>query len=254
MLSSNQPNSMRIEANDRRINVAPRQESKLLAPGESSEQLVEQIKSELQDFADYLMSREADKAMARQALDNEPKRLLQAVTQTAIEEVARAFREGDLAYFVEQRPASDHGNPLRLPMFNGAEMNIRSAYWEFLDEAMESAAKKAKHVVRHELLFAVFELLVGGMPSTKTKLSTRLGHQYLNVMPHAQGSKSTRGVGVKWKMEPKEAEQWTRTLEKERERLRSPASVRREKSRAAGGHPSADTPAPTSEATDAGSR
>ena len=87
---------------------APRQEAKLLAAeGESGEDCVAADQTRAaRTFADYLMSREADQAKARQALDNEPKRLLQTVTQTAIEEVAEALREGDLAYFVDQRPSA----------------------------------------------------------------------------------------------------------------------------------------------------
>ena len=79
ILSSNQPNSMRIEANDRRFNVCPRQEEKLIAAEESGKKLIARIERELQDFADYLMSREASREKARQALNSAPKRLLQTV-------------------------------------------------------------------------------------------------------------------------------------------------------------------------------
>jgi hypothetical protein len=133
-------------------------------------------------------------------------------------------------------------------------MDIRSAYWDFLEDALECAAKQEKHVVRHESLFAVFELLVGGMPSTKTKLSKRLGHQNLHIIPHTQGSKSTRGLGVKWGMELEEVERWKVLLTEERERLRAPVPVRSGRSGTAAVHPSAKTTTVADEATDAGSR
>ncbi len=208
ILSSNQPNSMRIEANDRRFNVCPRQEAKLLAPGESGEDLVAQIRAELQDFADYLMSHEADQAKARQALDNEPKRLLQAVTQTAIEEVAAALRNGDLEYFIDNRPSPAFRSLLRSPVFEGREAPIRELYRAFLVEALNVADAANKHVVQHELVFAVLELLVGNMPRTKTKLTHRLRHEGLHIESHTRGKTSRRGLGVHWKATSEQIKEW----------------------------------------------
>lgn len=226
ILSSNQPNSMRIEANDRRFNVCPRQEEKLLGPGESGEALVAQIKQQLPDFADYLMSRSADKALVRRTLENEPKRLLQTVTQTAIEEVAQALRNGDLAYFFEQRPFTASDNILRSPVFNGVSVPLRSDYWEFLGAASDAEETGKKHVVLHEALFAVFELLVGRMPSTKAKLTKRLGHQSLSIIPHTQSSTSVRGLAVEWQATPEELAEWRQILEEETENKVLPSSGR----------------------------
>ncbi len=133
ILASNQPNSMRIEANDRRCTVCPRQEAKLLDPGEDGAELAQRIAKELPAFADYLRSRPADRSLAGSALDTPAKRLLQAITQTAIEEVAHAFRYGDLAYFVEQRPLGADAMPrtvparLRWPVARGAGADRRMA-------------------------------------------------------------------------------------------------------------------------------
>jgi hypothetical protein len=215
IFSSNRPNSMRIEANDRRFNVCPRQETKLLEPGESGDELVSQIQSELQDFGDYLMSRDADKAKARRALNNEPKRLLQAVTQTAIEEVAEALRNGDLGYFMDQRPTTQPDNVQRSPVFNSREVQIRAVYREVLADALEAADAGTKHVLHSEQLFAIFELLVGNMPKTKTKLTKRLGHEHLSIVPHTHGSTSVRGLGVHWKAEPAQPDAWRSLLAEE---------------------------------------
>jgi hypothetical protein len=215
ILSSNQPNSMRIEANDRRFNVCPRQEAKLLTPGESGDEFVEQIRAELQAFADYLISHEADKAKARDALENDVKRQLQAVTTTAIEEVADAMRKGNLEYFFDHRPLSGGPFGLRLPSFDGRDVNIRTVYREFLDQALRQAKAGKKHVIQHEHLFAVFELLVGDMPKTKTKLTKRLGHVNLAVATHSQGNKSIRGFGVEWVAGPTKVADWSAALAQE---------------------------------------
>ena len=215
MLSSNQPNSMRIEANDRRFNVCPRQEQKLLAPDETGEELIARIKGELPAFADYLMSREADKAKARQALDNAPKRLLQTVTQTAVEEVALAFRHGDLSYFVDQRPSAEISGAHRSMAFDGRDVYIRPLYHNFIIEALKAAATNSKQVIQHDTLFAVFELLVGEMPKTKAKLAKRLGHQHLEIEPHTQGKTSVRGFGVQWQTRPGQIDEWQALIAQE---------------------------------------
>jgi hypothetical protein len=209
---------MRIEANDRRFNVCPRQERQLLEPDESGEDLVGRIKDELPAFADYLMSREADRAKARQALDNEAKRRLQTVTQTAIEEVAKAFRDGDLAYFVESRPTDLGGLP-RCVRFDGREFLLNADYERFLNEALDAAAENRKHIVSHQRLFVAFELLVGDMPKSKTKLTKRLGHQNLHVEPQSRAGTSVRGLGVTWAVEPQQVAEW-RDMLKEAEPLR----------------------------------
>jgi len=123
------------------------------------------------------------------------------------------MRSGDLGHFMINCPATASGNLLRSPVFNGAEVNIRAVYREFAKDALEAAETNRKHVVDHEHLFTVFELLVGKMPETKIKLGKRLGHQGLSVMPHTQGSKSVRGVGVNWQATSEQLAEWRAQIE-----------------------------------------
>lgn len=215
ILSSNQPNSMRIEPNDRRFNVCPRQEQKLLAATESGDAIVSQIQSELQSFADYLLSRNADPARARRTLENRPKQLLQHLTQTAMEEVAEAFRRGDLGYFHGYRPAARTYDGSKSHTFGDTEVFISDVYRKFLHEALDASETGVKHIVTHVQLFAVAELLVGDMPKTKAKLSKRLGHEHLTIEPHTVGSRSVRGLAVTWKIDPTQIVRWRSELERD---------------------------------------
>lgn len=97
--------------------------------------------------------------------------------------------------------------------FDGTRMYLSDAYQAFLRAALAAIENDNRHVVRHDELFAVFELLVGDMPKTKTKLSKRLGHQHLSIEPHTQGSSSIRGLAVTWKAEPGQAAEWRGWLE-----------------------------------------
>ena len=190
ILSSNRPNAMRIEANDRRFNVCPRQEENLLREGESADDFIAQVQSELQDFADYLMSRDADRAKARQALKNDPKRNLQSVTQMPMEEVASALSSGNLGYFIDHRPSKAPTSGRGHATFEAKAVPIREVYRQVLGEALDAAADGKKHVLSHEKLFSLFRLLVGPMPETKPSLSQRLRREQLVVEPHTVNRKT----------------------------------------------------------------
>lgn len=172
------------------------------------------IPTKVTAFADYLRSRRTDRTLAGTALDTPAKRQLQAITQTGTEEVADAFRHGDLAYFIAQRPAGADAMPRTTP-FDGRQVYPRGAYGSFLDEALAAAAAGDKQVVPHEHLLAVFELMVGKQPSTEAKLSSRLGHQGMQIIPHTRGGSSQRGFGVQWQAEPEQSDAWRALLDAE---------------------------------------
>jgi hypothetical protein len=94
-------------------------------------------------------------------------------------------------------------------------MYIRTDCCKFLADALDAVAAVRKHVVQHDALFAVFELLVGDMPRTKPKLTKRLGHQNLSIGPHTRGATTTRGLGVRWKATPEQVTEWRALLEED---------------------------------------
>lgn len=85
-----------IQQGDRRINVCPRQETKLVI----TEEEVAGIEKELQAFSQYLTHYKVDVAMVRRPLENEAKSVAQEAARTSIEEFFHAFQRGDLEYFV----------------------------------------------------------------------------------------------------------------------------------------------------------
>lgn len=93
-----------IQDGDRRFNVAPRQETPIVLTDDD----VESIKGELQDFAGFLSSYEASALQARTPLINGAKDELKTAAETSIDSFFRACREGDLRYFTEGTDENTH--------------------------------------------------------------------------------------------------------------------------------------------------
>lgn len=102
IFTSNQPTPLHIEFNDRRFNVAPRQETQLsIIPG-----VTELLSAELPAFAAYLMNYNVDVEKARTPMVNQAHETLKRSGLTSLHEIAYAFKEGDFSYFLEQIPPS----------------------------------------------------------------------------------------------------------------------------------------------------
>lgn len=101
IFTSNTPTPVHIEYNDRRFNVAPRQEKKL----PQIDNLEKKIEAELPDFVRYLLDYKVDVRMARTPLVNEAYLALQRSGMTSLHEITAALRDGDFDYFVERIPA-----------------------------------------------------------------------------------------------------------------------------------------------------
>lgn len=106
---SNNNDAVRIQANDRRWNIAPRQETPLWAALDKTDKqaafrriqnMRDKIAEERGKFANFLRSFQFDMAMARIALDNPAKRLMTMASRTKAEDFAAALEEGDFEFFV----------------------------------------------------------------------------------------------------------------------------------------------------------
>ena len=85
-----------IAADDRRFNVAPPQRNKL----EMREEDFEAIREELPYFAGFLQSYNVDVEAVRKPLKNTAKMRMQRASEPAHHQILRAFRDGDLSYFM----------------------------------------------------------------------------------------------------------------------------------------------------------
>lgn len=100
---ANRVDAVNIEVGDRRYNIAPRQEQKLLDKyPDIAEQLnSNKINKELYDFAGALNTFKVDARLAKLAIDNRAKEQMRNVSMTIFEEFCQALKEGNLTYFTD---------------------------------------------------------------------------------------------------------------------------------------------------------
>lgn len=98
---SNEHDSVSIPIDDRRFNVAPRQELPLLNRHPHLKEAIEaKLEDEIPLFASFLMYLSVDKTSVAIPLENDAKDTLRENTLTSVQEFVLAFRRGDLEYFI----------------------------------------------------------------------------------------------------------------------------------------------------------
>ena len=106
---SNNEDAIRVPEGDRRINVCPRQELKLMAifDGETQRQKMKELSNfiatvdkENPAFIGAMMKMQYDAEAARLVIENEAKKLMQRASRTKTEDFRAAIASGDIEYFV----------------------------------------------------------------------------------------------------------------------------------------------------------
>ncbi len=99
---SNKHDMVRVEDNERRFNIAPRQEKKIDKKAWfDSKTIVGQLTDELQTFTNYIHSIDVDHYQARTALSNDAKRMAADATKTQADNFCSALNAADLDYFLD---------------------------------------------------------------------------------------------------------------------------------------------------------
>lgn len=103
IITSNMSNVQTIEHNDRRYNVAPRQERELTQkiPFDA----IDKIPAEVQAFSNWLIQHPVDRQLVGKPLINEARQIVQSTTSSAPDDVVRALKQGDFRFFVDMLPS-----------------------------------------------------------------------------------------------------------------------------------------------------
>jgi hypothetical protein len=99
LLASNNRNPITISDNDRRFNVPPRSEKKLVI---TDEELHEGIPAELANFAGFLAAYEVNESEARTPLANEARATMMTQSKSSVDVFTDALIQGNLAPFIAE--------------------------------------------------------------------------------------------------------------------------------------------------------
>ncbi len=103
LFATNRRDGITLSDNDRRFNVAPRQEVRVDAtawwPG--YDELLELVSAELQEFVWYLKSYKVDPTLVGKVIENAPKRVLQVMSKQNAELFFDAVKAGDIKWLLE---------------------------------------------------------------------------------------------------------------------------------------------------------
>jgi hypothetical protein len=104
IFSSNVVNVTIVQLNDRRFNIAPRQEESLRNAPFYTLDLHDRIKAELQTFANYLTAYKVNDVAVRTPLWSDAKDNMITSTTEVPADIAHALKTGDFEYFYDQLP------------------------------------------------------------------------------------------------------------------------------------------------------
>lgn len=197
---SNQVDAYAIEATDRRLNVAPRQETPLKLTLED----LAQIDAERGDFAAYLVGYKVNEKAAHEALDNEAKALMRDASQDALEQMCQAVMDGNLAYFMQY---ADGEIPANVSLLNWSNYIALMKRWV-------TNTEKPSVLRSEDMMAAYMYLLAPPQPPGVHKFIRMLAHKNLMSKVHhcpTQGKK-VRGFKTHWQASAEDLESWRAML------------------------------------------
>ncbi len=189
IFASNKNAPVEVDPDDRRFNVAPRQEQPLHITAAE----VNQLPLELPAFYAYLKHYPANLARARTPLINAARTTLIDTNQLAVDGVIDAILKGDLQRLWDYLP-----NEKPLPM----SMGLREvAYHNFRRVLLDHVQNQPPNISRDEM-HALLEWCVGSMPASPNKFSSLLGHHRVHLKVVWRHNRSVRGINVAWVADP----------------------------------------------------
>lgn len=192
IFSSNMPDPVSVDINDRRFNVARYQTTPLVITAAE----VAAMDTEVQAFYDYLMAYKVDWEKASTPLDTADRKNLMQISEASIDTVARALLEGDFEFFLDHLPTN--------AITNNIMMDIAEDYKGTLNRLLKRIELNECNISRDELR-AIFEYTVGDMPKSPNKFTSRLKHHRIHTTRLRVEGVVMHGIKVTWSNIPADA-------------------------------------------------
>jgi hypothetical protein len=190
ILYSNEFQAMKLQANDRRMNVAEKQTEPLIM----TDEMVAAVKEELYSFFCYLMQRTADKGVARKPFENEARRELIELSVAAPEQVGTAIMKGNIHFMIEQMADRSFMES------NIPEANMAIAYRDVVEGIMLRAMEHSEQYVKitRDNLRVIFEYCIGAtVGGSPTKFAQFLRHKGITLKQVWMDNQNKSGIEVK---------------------------------------------------------
>lgn len=194
--TSNKRTPVEITSDDRRFNIADRQEVEIhFTPNEI---LALESGSELQVFADVLHRWPVNVALVHKPVMTQAREDMHEATTPINQLIAEAVRSGDLQFFIDRTPTEAEAAADFFGDFNPSGM-----YRELIDRSIGLAEAGQPAVVKESDLFVLFRTLIPDsryFQSSKTWRKRHYKSLGLNIeQQHRVGEKRERGLLVTWR-------------------------------------------------------
>lgn len=188
IFSSNRPDPIVIDREDRRMNVGKYQPESL----QITQAEIDGIASELQAFYDYLVQYPLDEVKASTVLHTEDRDILMSISESSVDTAVNALLAGDFNFFIEQLPSNTAYQR------NALTNNKVEDYKDTLKTLMQRTdSLNGKCAISRDELHVLLDYVVGGMPTSPNKFTSLLKHHRLHLEV-VWINKATRGLKITW--------------------------------------------------------
>ena len=191
LISTNKQTAVYMGPEDRRFNIANRQNSRLFLEPEQ----IEAFTTERKAFATYLASRKASLPQARAIIDTQARRDLIETTSTSNEALAHAILQGNLEFLLDLLPTGDFGQDTGVD-----QAFAKQAYLSILREALEAARNHTYHRLTRDELQAIFKYCGENIPKSPNKFTYFLKHLGIQTQPCRKDGNVLKCVDVEWSL------------------------------------------------------
>ena len=195
---TNHVDAIRIEPGDRRYNIAPRQEEKLLDKYPEIASEFHNIAKELLHFAGALETFKYNESLVRMPIDNDAKRLMKTASLSVFEEFCSALKEGGLDWF---------NDVLDIRITNVMNSGEIDAAQRFVKSWIADAHAGHYSIIPTDALRVVYNVLTEARPPlSPIDFKKRLTRNNIEVVRKraadaGREANAIRGVYVKWRID-----------------------------------------------------
>lgn len=190
IFASNEREPVKIKKGDRRYSFGKYQPNKLIL---THEEIYVKIPAEVEDFAHYLMTRVADKQKALTPLENEAKKQVRELGESAVDQVCDMIVNGDLQGLWDMRQM------VKLRHRGIVEDETANVYIRILSDAVKG---KMPSLVREEIQL-LLGFASGTVPMSPHKFTSFLRHHKIFMESIIRDGQEMKGIKIEWQISDK---------------------------------------------------